>query len=493
MKRLLSIAFVMIMVLSLIGCGNNAESNTGNITAENNTGNDNSEDKQTEENTEKDSEETTGKLNTEEAITLKIYGPGFFGESGEKGAMSAYTGEMTMGYDKVLERWNELYPNVTVELQAIGWDDWRAAIQAAVLGEGVDVIAHGGLLPVLCEPLDGFLAEDPELLEQLYSVPKYNTDEMDGSVLNVPSITSIPATLNVATLILNKKIFEDYGVDLPDASWTWSDVVEVASKLTGTDPVTGEQTYGFLMPGTNGTNMIKSYQIIASAYDAKVISYGETAKDSVVDFTTEGTAEVFKTLADLAEFCSPDNREGVVTSRVYTEDCYAITWSEGIVGAYLQVKDAGLEDQYTFLPLPAIEKGENAGNPSLYLGDNNLAISKTSEHKEWAWEFIKFMMTDEIAIQYAQSNGWVWNTAAGVDALESVIGTDNTQMVKDILSKLPSDYNSTTNAYYDGVNFGTMSAYLSDWIREMVKGSLSVEETQEKVQASVDEYMGGLK
>ena len=102
-------------------------------------------------------------------------------------------------------------------------------------------------------------------------------------------------------------------------------------------------------------------------------------------------------------------------------------------------------------------------------------------------------MTDEIAIQYAQSNGWIWNTPAGVDALESVVGTDNTQMIKDILDKLPSDYNSTTNSFYDGVNFGTMSAYLSDWIREMVKGSITVEEAQNKVQESVEEYLEGLK
>lgn len=490
MKKIMSITLVMVLVLSLFGCGgnesvSNAGSNTGNH-VEDSAGNNQSEDEAIEENIESE-------LDTQEAVTLKIYGPGFFSESGETGAMSAYTGEMTMGYDKVLERWNELYPNVTVELEAIGWTDWRAAIQAAVLGNGVDIIAHGGLLPTLCEPLDGFLMEDPDFAEQIYSVPRYNTDEIEGSVLDVPSITSIPATLNPAVMVLNKKIFEDYGVDLPDASWTWNDVVELASKLTGTDPMTGEQTYGFLMPGTNGANIIKSYQIIASAYDAQTISYGETAKDSAVDFTKESTAEVFKILSDLAESCSQDNREGVVTSRVYSEDCYAITWSEGMVSSYLQIKDVGLEEQYIFLPLPIIEKGENAGKPSLYLGDNNLAISKTSEHKEWAWEFIKFLMTDEIALQYAQSNGWIWNTPAGVDALESVVGTDNTQMIKDILDKLPSDYNSTTNSFYDGVNFGTMSAYLSDWIREMVKGSITVEEAQNKVQESVEEYLEGLK
>lgn len=74
MKKIMSITLVMVLVLSLFGCGgnesvSNAGSNTGNH-VEDSAGNNQSEDEAIEENIESE-------LDTQEAVTLKIYGPGF--------------------------------------------------------------------------------------------------------------------------------------------------------------------------------------------------------------------------------------------------------------------------------------------------------------------------------------------------------------------------------------------------------------------------------
>lgn len=486
MKKLLSMILVAAMTLSLAACGKDVDGGT-DVSAD--TGADVVADTGTDEQAETNADvaESTG-LDEETPVTLTIYGPSVFSESGETGAIDAITGETTMGYDKLVERWNELHPNVTLNIEAIGWSDWRSAIQAAALGGGVDIIAHGGLIPELVEPLDDYIASEPELAEILYNIPRYNTDAIEGSRLDEPTVTSIPYNINPAVMVLNKRIFEDYGVDLPDETYTWSDVLELAEKLTGTDPVTGEQTYGFLWPNTSGTGSIKNFLLTASAYDAQVITYGETAKESTVDFTTQDAAKAFSMIAELAKYCSPDNIEGVETSRTIKEnDTVAMSWSESGLSVIQSINTLGLEDEYIVMSMPIVEAGENAGQPCPYLGDGNFAISKTSENKEWAWEFIKFLMTDEVSAEYMVSNGKILNTVSGVSALEETIGSDYANMFLNILESLPEGYNSTTNAYYDNINFGSMSSYLSGELWELMKGNLTVEQAQSNVQAAVDD------
>lgn len=444
--------------------------------------------------TETQPETTNDTLDTETPITLTVYGPSIFSNSGETGAINAVTGETTLGYEVIVERFQELHPNVTLNIEPIGWTDWRAAIQAAVLGGGIDVICHGGLIPILCEPLQPYFDADPDFASSLYNIPAYNTDEMEGCLLNTPTVTSVPHTLSPGFMILDKQIFDHYGVAIPDESWTWDTVVSLAESLTGTDPVTGEQTYGFLMPQTGGTGMIKNHLLTASAYDAKVIEYGETAKESTVNFKTDAVRRDFQTIADLAKFCSPDNIEGVETALTIQENNQAaMSWTEGVVSTIQNINTLGLQDRFLIFPLPVIEEGEYAGNPSLYLGDGNFAISKDSEHKDWAWEFIKFMLTDEVAIEYTISNGGILNTAEGLSGIKEVVGDEYTELIMNVLEELPSDYNSTTNAYYDNVNFGAMGSYLSSELREMIKGNITVDQAIENTQKAVDDYFSTLE
>ena len=63
----------------------------------------------------------------------------------------------------------------------------------------------------------------------------------------------------------------------------------------------------------------------------------------------------------------------------------------GTVEFYKEAKAAGVEDKFVFWNMPAIEAGEYKGKPSAFMGSNNVAICKTSENKEWAWEFLKFI------------------------------------------------------------------------------------------------------
>ena len=84
------------------------------------------------------------------------------------------------------------------------------------------------------------------------------------------------------------------------------------AKLTGTDPVTGKQTYGVQLDSMdNANNSFFSYQMIASAYDAKVFQYGKTVEDSTVNFENDKTEKVFQMIQDLGKYTSSNVKEGM--------------------------------------------------------------------------------------------------------------------------------------------------------------------------------------
>ena len=112
-------------------------------------------------------EAAEGDSGSEEEITLRVYGPGLFAEQGENGSLDMITGEETPGYDVVINKWNELHPNVHVELEAVPWENWQSSIQTAVLGGGIDLILHGASICDLVEPLDSYLEAEPEFRKEI--------------------------------------------------------------------------------------------------------------------------------------------------------------------------------------------------------------------------------------------------------------------------------------------------------------------------------------
>ncbi len=420
-------------------------------------------------------------------VTLTLYGPAKLFLT-EQDTIDPVTGTVNMGYAAIVERWNELHPNVTLDIQGIGWNDWRAAVATAVSSGDVDIILHGGMLTSLVEDLGPYVEQDPEIWDMLYSKSVYHSTEFEGKTLRDDVIDCIQYAVNPTVMVLDTKIFEDYGIPLPDPdTYTWGDVISLAEQMTGIDPVTGEQTYGYKIKGTHNTDPYKHYLMIASAYDAKTITFGDTLQDSVYDFTGEKTIKVFDTIVELAKYCSPDNVEGIDGVENFTaENNAAMFYCEDTGQAYGQLIASGLEDRFKFINLPIIEEGEYKGLPSAHLGDNNIAICRYSPDKDWAWEFIKFLMTDDVCAKVMASKGLRGNTETMIDLLTESIGEENVATLKYVLDRIPEGYNNSINDFYDTVNIGSMEAFMASNIAELIKGSITSEQCAANIQQEVD-------
>lgn len=494
-KRMLSILLCLAMTGSMLaGCGSGTSSDTD------------SKDAQTVEESEADStEESQGvsievettdeggyQVNTEldltEEVTLDIYGPGTFSEADD--TTDLISGLTKPGYNAIIERWNELYPNVTLNITPIPWDNWSAAITTACLDGQVDVILHGATLTDLAEDLTPYLEADPEYSEQVYALAWRNNPEDISEMIP----TGVPTVLAPVTIWVDTEKFEHFGVELPEDDWTYDDLLALAGELTGTDPVTGEQVYGFQFPWAGGGNEPFNHFLIAQNYGAEIFEYGVSVQESTVNYECEESIQAFQMIADLAQCASPESKEGVsVTYALDGTNNWAIAGGNSGVADYFTMQANGLEGRYVAYNLPVGETGEFEGIPSPGDFDQNISIYKESDSKEWAWEFIKFMTTDEVAVNYIAGNLNLPNNVAGKEIMSTIVDERTANVLDRAYATMPEKYACSGCAAYNYSQFGPVPSNLATAVYDVINGYKTPEEAAEFMQDGVDEYISTLE
>ena len=428
--------------------------------------------------------------NTELSGTLKLYGPGLFTDVGPDGNTDIVTGVSRPGYNEVLERWNELYPNVEIQIETIPWDNWKAACQTAALSGDVDIILHGSSITPICEPLTEYLEQDPEVKDAVGMMAMRK--DADIAPLNEYVPYGLTITVNPVMVVIDKEIFEHYGVDLPDyENWTTQDVLDLAKATTGTDPVTGKETYGISPIEAASAN--KNYIWASRAFNDVIYEWGDTLADTKVNFKNDTTKEVLNYLNSFTPYTSPDYYEGLDINNAYTEDNnIAMIIIEDAYNAYNTIKAAGLEDKYMMAALPKIQSGEFEGITSSHMGDWNMAICNTSEQKDLAWEFMKFMVTDEVVQQWLLDAFSIPANKEASGKLGDYMPADYADAISYVVSTSPLEFSASANDCYDSNNFGTFANGLTTVINEMYQGNMDADQAMDYVQKNLDDYMSTL-
>lgn len=212
-----------------------------------------------------------------------------------------------------------------------------------------------------------------------------------------------------------------------------------------------------------------------------------------MDFTGEGTVKALKMLQDLGQYCSSNVREGVnVDKTLKADNDTAIRWDQSAYKHYKEAKAAGVEDKFVFWNMPAIEAGEYKGKPSAFMGSNNVAICKTSEHKEWAWEFLKFISTDETVSKWVSDCGRIPNNPSGMEFVKTEMG-DKVAAINRAMEEIPDGFNNSTNDFFNNVSFGPVTSTMGVVISDLLNNVTTPEEAAKTLQNSVDEYLKSIQ
>ena len=478
-KRVLAAVLSGFMAVGTMACGNitpTAEETA--TTEEDNTGTDTQKETMTET-----ASDTV--VISDVAATLRAYGPGLFTAVGENGTVDMITGTEKPGYNKLLERWNELYPNVKVEIEAVPWDNWKAAVQTAALSGDYDIIIHGNGNADYCLDLTDYIDGDPEVKENVTFYPF----RRNPSNFTEVKAYGISYSLNPIVCIIDKQIFEDYGVEIPSSDWTYEDLANLAERLTGIDPMTGEETFGVSM--CKASDMYKNYKVVSLGMDDVIFDFSEKLTETKVTIDNPKTVEVFNYIKKLSEYSGPDYLEGLNLTNSWTEkNNIAMTWSDGVFDIYNTIKANGLEDRFMFLALPKVQEGEDAGRTSSVLQDLNMAIYKDSNQKDLAWAFLKFMLTDPVANQWLMDT---YSIPANIKYAPSAMPAEYSDAISEVIDSNPYGFDSSASSYYDSTWFGTLQSDIVAGADELLRGNKTADEVVKTLQSNVDTYLGTIR
>ncbi|MFC5653315.1 ABC transporter substrate-binding protein [Paenibacillus solisilvae] len=174
------------------------------------------------------------------------------------------TGSDSVGLNQFLnETFKKMYPNIKLEIYQVPWENAKAKEYSMLLSNDVDVLYTGGAYASqwyqegMLRDIDDLIAGDSKFDPNIY---------LDGVWSNSYSTKSpdkkhqfgIPAVLGRRMTIYDKKLFEDWGVSLLPEKATADDILNAALKMTGKNPKTGEQNYGFYWSGNtiNGSTFV---------------------------------------------------------------------------------------------------------------------------------------------------------------------------------------------------------------------------------------------
>ncbi|MGB6458135.1 MAG: ABC transporter substrate-binding protein [Streptosporangiaceae bacterium] len=186
------------------------------------------------------------------AVGLAACGTGSGGSSsGNLQIWEGYTGAESHAFAHLLSEWNKAHPSEKVTSLFVNNDNSLPKLLTAVKGGSQPDIAYvyGSWAPNV--------AEIPEVVNLTKVVQQPGVDWNDfwvgeRDVATVKGrVIGIPALVDNLAVVYNKTLFAQAGLQPPSASWTWSDFVADAAKLT--DAAKKQFGTAYVTPGSEDT------------------------------------------------------------------------------------------------------------------------------------------------------------------------------------------------------------------------------------------------
>ncbi|WP_194410361.1 ABC transporter substrate-binding protein [Microbacterium cremeum] len=132
---------------------------------------------------------------------------------------------------EAIDLFEEEYPNITVVEEPVGAPDdlFNRLATDFASGTAPDVFALGGAKPQ--EYGDAGTLLDLATVSEYLPTDAYADFTLTSATVD-DTLYGLPTGGNAIGVLVNPAVFEQAGVDLPDASWTWEDFVEIANEIS---------------------------------------------------------------------------------------------------------------------------------------------------------------------------------------------------------------------------------------------------------------------
>lgn len=337
------------------------------------------------------------------ALTLGVSGCAGFGNLGEDPGVTTLTlasvnNPQMQDMSQLLDRFNAEHPDIRINLIMMEENDLRNAAtkDVATRGGQYDIMTVGAYeVPIWGQ--NGWLTDLTELAAE---DPQYDVDDFFAPVREGVSyddrLYAVPFYGESSFLMYRKDLFEAAGLTMPERP-TWDQVAEFSRQLD--DPAADRA--GICLRGKPGwgemfaplTTMVNTFggQWYDTDWQAQVDQPG--FRDAVGFY--------LDTLAESGE-SDPVSFGFTECLNLFSQDRAAM-WYDATSAAG-SVEDPGnskVAGKVGYVRAPVM-KTEDAG----WLWSWNLGINAESEHKDAAWEFVKWATSKEYANLVGSELGW---------------------------------------------------------------------------------------
>ena len=224
-------------------------------------------------------------------------------------------------------------------------------------------------------------------LDELIKKNKYDLNRFEANILaqakhsnSEGKLYGLPYSVNRYATVYNKDLFDKFGVPYPKDGLTWDDVYALAQRLTRED---GGQVYQGFMMNTPGNYFLNNQLSLDPLHPT----------EDRANVNTDGFKLLFENLKRFYEI--PNTK---LTGVSFTNGDLAI-----MVGAVSTTQIAQFEAMnWDMVAVPTFKEKPSTGFKPAGL---SMFITKTSKHKDAAFQIIEYLVSDEFQTILARNGG----------------------------------------------------------------------------------------
>ena len=303
----------------------------------------------------------------------------------DEDSINPTTGAKIPGVSHLKEAFTAANPGIDMQITNIPWGEgstgYGPKTQAMVTANEACVYLMPGAFDFgrqgVLEDLQPWIDKDPTMKDAFLgdSLAAYT----GWGPSNPRSVWGIPYTGGTRVIHWDSKLFKDWGVEPLSLHPTLDEIHDKAAKMTGKNPVTGEQNYGYWF---QGKYINWQFQVIAHALGA---NWGKVNDDGswTITWDTPEYLAGLQWLVDMTKYAPPGALAADAMPDGFLTDSNAVAIiPEGEPGYYLQtfVANPALADRFR-----STYNVEGADGKGGLFATDPLSLVKSCDNKDAAW------------------------------------------------------------------------------------------------------------
>jgi multiple sugar transport system substrate-binding protein len=287
----------------------------------------------------------------------------------------------------LVDAWNTSHDN-KIEVTVIPASEYMTKVGAAAAGGTAPDIIAVDLIYVPQFAAAGQLTDISDRAKSLSYFDKLSPSHVRLATYE-GNIFALPFNAEGSILLWNKSLFKEAGLDPEKGPTTWAEIEAAAKAITAL----GNENYGYYFSGSCAGCNAFTYLPLMWASGAKVLSDdGLTAM--VTDSQVTDALNFYRQM--WADGLMPPGAQadtGTDFANAFTTGKIGIVGSGAFAISLLKNDHPDIDFGVTYLP-------GKEGSQSSFAGGDSIGIPSGSKYPEQAFEFIQWMTTDEVQLEY---------------------------------------------------------------------------------------------